>query len=402
MRRNIYRATLAAGMALMAGCATTPPLPHGGHAYTDTYEDRIAIYLANMGGFPYAPMEPVAGAPDYRPLDLSAAPEISAPAMAQARDYAVRSNATAYLVWHDGKIVSRYFGEGVDNATPLVSKSLSKPLAAIVVGRAMQLGYIDTLDRKIGTIIEELEGQPKGEITIRQMLDMRSGLLAQAWDTDPDSHWNKAYLSLHHGEYIINEYPLTDEPGSVYAYSNAVGDFIAIIVERATGRRWSEFLGSEVLAPLGAAGGEIWVNRTGGLAHSGCCMTMPAESYLRLGVLLAQDGVWDGQRLLPEGFVADMATGTQANPNYGLGLWLGQPYREYRSFAGPDATGAQTYQSEPFLDEGMFMFDGNQNQTVHISQAEQLVVLRMGPFSPEQLGWDNAFIPNALLRGIED
>ena len=95
-----------------------------------------------------------------------------------------------------------------------------------------------------------------------------------------------------------------------------------------------------------------------------------------------------------------MATGTPQNPNYGLGLWLGEPYREYRGFGRPDAPGPKIYQSAPFADAGMFMFDGNGSQTVHISQQHKLVVLRMGPNPPKEPGWDNAYMPNLLIGAL--
>jgi CubicO group peptidase (beta-lactamase class C family) len=386
----------------LAGCASPPVPPAGAQPFTQTYEDRLALFFANPGNFPYSPMEPVRASAQFAPLPAPAASgtAISPGALAAASAYAAASNATAFLVWHDGRIVAGEYGAGIGEDTPLVSKSLSKPLSAIVVGRALALGHIRSLDQKVGDILPELAGLPKGEILVRHLLDMRSGLLDQNFDTDPASHWNQAYLSLDHGSYILDHYPLIDPPGTRYAYSNAVGDFVALVVERATGQRWADFLGREVLAPLGAVGGEIWVNRPGGLAHSGCCMTMPAQSYLRLGILLAQDGVWDGRRLLPEGFVAEMATGTPQNPNYGLGLWLGEPYREYRGFGAPGAPGPQIYQSEPFLDPGLFLFDGNGSQTVHISPANRLVVLRMGPTPPAAMNWDNAFLANTLIRGM--
>jgi len=402
---NASSLAIAAGLAclgLTSGCSPAPIETAAGAPFTETYEQRLERYFANPGNYPYSPMEPVVGARAFTP-PAQAGPRaamLSAESLQAAQDYAIRSNATAFMVWHNGHIAAQHFGEGIGAATPLVSKSLSKPLSAIVIGRAIELGHIASLDQKIGTILPELAGKPKGEILVRHLLDMRSGLLDQNFDTDPASPWNMAYLSLDHGSYIIDHYPLIDEPGSRYAYSNAVGDFVALVVERATGRRWAEFLGTEVLAPIGAVGGEIWVNRPGGLAHSGCCMTMPAESYLRLGALLAQDGAWDGERLLPEGFVAEMATGTPQNPNYGLGVWLGEPYREHRGFGAVGAPGPQIFQSEPFLDPGLFLFDGNGSQTVHVSPANGLVVLRMGPNPPAELGWDNAYLANTLIRGL--
>ena len=54
----------------------------------------------------------------------------------------------------------------------------------------------------------------------------------------------------------------------------------------------------------------MWVGKPGGLAHAGCCATMPADTYLRFAMLLLDDGVWGGKRLLPKGYVAQMRKGT--------------------------------------------------------------------------------------------
>ncbi len=399
--QHVKSVLLLAGSALAASCAQQVAQPDMLDGYKQTYEERLQIYMTNPADYPYDPMEPVEGTDGFQPLPQASDPEIDDEAIEKAKEYAVGSQAAAYIAWHKGKVISSYYGNGIDASTPLVSKSLSKPLGSIVVGRAIELGYIDSLDQELGTIIKELEGKPKGKIKVRHLLDMRSGLLDQGFNNDPESPWNLAYLSLDHGTYIAEEYPMIDQPGTRYAYSNATGDFVALVVERASGRRWSEFLGNEILKPIGAAGGEIWVSKPGGLAHSGCCMYMPAESYLRLGILLAQDGTWDGRRLLPEGYVTEMGKGTEQNPNYGLGLWLGQPYQEYRGFGAPGAPGPKILQSEPFLAEDTVMFDGNNNQTVHISAKEQLVVLRMGPFPPQDFVWDNSYLPNALMRGLK-
>ncbi len=380
-----------AALALLTGSA---------NASAGTYEDRFAAFLRDPAHFAYAPMEPVAGAARYRPLPAATRPSLPREALGQAETYAAASRSSALLIWQGGKLqTARYFG-GTSAATPLVSKSLAKPLTAIVIGRAIALGRIKGLDQPIGEIITELNGQPKGAILVRHLLDMRSGLLDQGFSPDPDHPWNRAYLDPDHGNYIVRSYPLIDPPGSRYAYANAPSELIALLIERATGRRYAEFVGSEVLKPIGAAGGAVWINRPGGLAHSGCCMTLPAESWLRLGILLLNDGKAGGRRLLPRGYVRQMRTGTAQNPSYGLGLWLGQPYRQRRGFGAPDAPGPKVLHSAPYLDPDLFLFDGNSNQTVHISPRHQLIVLRMGETPPKEPEWDNAYLPNLLIGAM--
>jgi CubicO group peptidase (beta-lactamase class C family) len=285
--------------------------------------------------------------------------------------------------------------------TQLVSKSLSKPLTAIAVGRAIRLGFIRSLDQPIAEFLPELAGTQKGRILVRHLLDMRSGMLDQGFSPDPQHPLNRCYLDTDHGRCITQTYPMVAEPGTRYSYANAPSDLVALVLERATHQRFGDFVSREVLSPIGALGGEIWVDRPGGLAHSGCCTYLPAETWLRMAVLLLDDGTWQGRRLLPRGYVSEMRKGTEQNPNFGLSVWLGEPYRQRRGFGAPGTAGPQVLHSEPYLDPNMFLFDGNNNQTVHISPRHRLIVLRMGATPPASPEWDNAYLPNLLIRGLK-
>ncbi|PVX30675.1 serine hydrolase domain-containing protein [Sphingomonas pokkalii] len=364
------------------------------------YRERFAALMQNGGVIlNYTPMEPVAGAPAPRPLPVAATPSIAPQALDAAVDYAARMNSTALIVWRNGKIEREAYFKGQDRTSQLVSKSLSKPLAAIAVGRAIQLGKIRSLDQSVADFMPEWRGTPKAAITVRYLLDMRSGLLEQMASADPDHPINRAYISPQLAKALIS-YPLTHTPGTHYGYANAVADLVGLVIERATGERYVDFIGTRILAPIGAPGGRIWVDHPGGLAHAGCCMTLPAESYLRLAILLAEDGVAGGKRLLPRGYVSEMARGTAQNPHYGLSVWIAGPYVSRRGFANPAKPGPKVLHAAPYLDRDLFLFDGNSNQTVWISRRARTVVLRMGDNPPAQPEWNNSHLPNLLLGNI--
>ncbi|WP_186455532.1 serine hydrolase domain-containing protein [Nitrospirillum pindoramense] len=400
--------------SLLALSSLLLALPANAHAAEATdaaeavYRQRLSALMA--GAAPetiYQPLEAVPGAASPAALPraqtatrASAIAGIRIDALTAAEAYAAESKASAFLVWHQGRLAAERYFDGVTAQTPLPSKSLSKPLAAVAVGRALFLGYIRSLDQPVADFIPEWRGTAKAAILVRHLLDMRSGLLDQGVSANPDSPWNRAYLSPDHGRYIIDAYPLTDAPGSRFAYSNATADLVAVVLERATGRRYAEFLGHEVLAPIGSPGGAIWVSQPDGLAHSGCCVLLPAESWLRLARLLLDDGVVDGRRILPSFYVREMVTPTAQNPRYGLGVWVAGPYVERRGFGAPGTPGPSVRHGEPYLDRDLYLFDGNGNQTVHVSPAAGLIVLRLGPTPPKALDWDNARLPNLLLRGL--
>ncbi len=388
-------------IAVTAGCTAGSMSSGDAEAL---YMKRFEYYRTGAMSAIYDTMEPVTGASPAR--SLPAAPEtggaIDLRALAAARDYAGRNNSTAFLVWRGGRLEAEdYFG-ATTRETPLPSLSLAKPLAAIAIGRALTLGKIKSLDEPAADFITAWRGTPKAKILIRHILQMQSGLEPQDFNLDPASAMNRAYLSAFHGKVLIDEYRLTDEPGTRYAYSNATAELVAIIIERATGRRYAEFLSDEVLKPLGAPGGNIWIDRPNGLAHSGCCIFLPAETWLRFGILVAQDGVWEDRRLLGHDFVQAMIATTPQNPYAAMmGIYVAGAYTPRRGFSGPDQPGPKVLHSEPYLAADLVVFDGNADQVVYIVPSAGLVALRMGSPPPKSPEWDNSAIPNLLLRGID-
>lgn len=316
-------------------------------------------------------------------------------------DYAKKMKSSALIVVKNDEVVLEEYFDGTDATTPLNSKSLAKPLGVIAVGRAIASGKIASLDQPVSDFIEEWQGTPKAKITIRHLLGMRSGLQHQINDPSPDHVINRAYLHPRHDEVIINDYPQTDEPGARYDYSNANAELIAPLIERATGVPYPQWLSEEVIGKLGAEGGEIWLNREGGVAHAGCCAMLPARTFAKLGLLVLNDGVWGSEQLLPAGFVEEMKQPAPDNIHAGLGLYIGQPFKEYRGFHNPDRKGYPTFHSEPYSVDDVVLFDGNSNQVVYMSPSTDTLILRMGSTPPRETPWDNAFLPNLIFEALK-
>ena len=353
----------------------------------------------------YFDQEEMLGASDWKPFPLARPEErtISESALQDAETYAEANNSNAFIVWRNG-IIERetYFGDHT-RATPIISHSLAKQVTAIAIGRALLLGDIVSLDQPVADYVTEWREDPLREkILVRHLLDMRAGYLPQLPAIGPSDVISRTFLHPRHDEIIVAEYPVIDEPGTRYEYNNAASEMVAVLIERATGRRYAEFVGTEIWQKIGAMGGTVWVNRPSGMAHAGCCMMVPAENFLRLAILMLQDGVWDGQRLLPNGYVSEMITPTKENPHYGLSIWVAGQFVERRGFSNPDRPVPKVLHSEPYLAEDLYLFDGNANQVVYVVPSQNLVVLRTGlpPVRNENTEWDNTYLPNTLMRGI--
>jgi CubicO group peptidase (beta-lactamase class C family) len=275
---------------------------------------------------------------------------------------------------------------------------MAKPVATMAIGRALQLGHIRSVDQPVADYVREWRRDPqKRRISIRHLLEMRSGLLPQDFGADAPAVLDRAYLHPRHDSVLVHEYPLTDEPGARCEYSIPNSELIALDIERATGQRYANFIGEQLLMPIGAAGGTVRLDRDRGLAHSGCCLSLPAQSWMRLGLLLLEGGMHQGKRLLPADFVRDMKTGTAQNPHFGMGLWVAGPYLARRGYLRPGQPLGAVLHSEPYLDADISLFDGNGHQVMYLVPSQQMIILRMGEFPKTGLEWDNSYLPNLLI-----
>lgn len=376
--------------------------PEANQVYDARFERLLREARAGSGLAGYDPLIDLPGATVVQRLSRKTEGDswINDESRAWLDAFGDKTNSSAMFVWHEGEMIYENFFNGANAESLVISRSLSKPISIIAIGRAIQEGFIPSLDVPVDTYLHEWQGSDKSPMTLRHLLQMRSGLARQGNSLESDHYLNRAYLHPFHIEVILHEYPMTHEPGVRYDYSNANSELIAPIIERATGRRYEDWVSEAVLAPLGAAGGQIWVNRPGGTVHSGCCALLPAETFLRLSILIMGDGEWDGVRLLPEGFVQAITTPSHTNPHTGMGMYLAGPYIENRGAANPDVPFGHTLHSEPYLDRDLFLFDGNGHQVSYHIPRHNLIITRVGVRPPKGVIWDNTALPNYLLRQL--
>ncbi len=396
-----------AGLGLLALLLAAGALWLANRAYLDRY---LRMAVAQFRGESqradwYDPVDPVPGAP-FVPLPVATTPAIAPAFLAAARAYAEETRSEGFLVWQGGALQhASYFG-GHQPRDLLASKSMAKMVVGILIGRAVALGHIRSIDQPVADFITEWKGTDRDGPTIRHFLQNSSGISRFRYDDfAPWSLTMREYLSSHHEDILIHETRRDYEPGTEYDYSMITSDVLAIVIERATGRRYADFLGTELLKPIGAAGGTVYVNRPGGLAHAGCCLMLPAESFVRLGILLARDGVWESRRLLPEGWVAQTVTPSPANPHWGLHMWIGRPCVRRLRWFPERSQPVGVLHSECYLADDLFLFDGSGNQAMWIVPSRDLVVLRFGPPPTRRPGepgeFDNSRLPNTVMRGMD-
>ncbi len=337
------------------------------------------------------------------PLKRGKSVKLSSKVLDELVEYAKEAGSDSFIVYENGQIVSESYFDDINEQSFINSKSLAKPLGVVAVGRAIETGYIKSLDQSVADFIVEWQGTQKADITINHVLSMRTGLLPQGPAFKPDNVLNRAYLHPRHDEVIIHEYPLVSTPGERYDYSNANSELVSVIIERATGMAYQDWLVEQVFKPLSMAGGKIWINREGGVAHSGCCVGLPSESYLKLAVLILNKGQWDGKTYLSTDFMKQVTTPTAHNKFAGMGLYVGTHYKKFRGAANPDLDVLNgSFHSEPYVDKDLLLFDGNGSQVAYIMPSRDIILMRLGSTPPKDFKWDNAFMPNLVARSLQE
>ena len=371
---------------------------------------RYQLLMDHRGVLPQAGWEgsefPVKGG-EHRLFELVASSEqtISKAVLDEVSAYAEQRNSYSLLVWHNGALQFRQHYQDRDADTEIVGKSMAKMVLSLAIARAIKQGFIPSLDEPAASYLNEWQGTPKAKVTIRHMLHMTAGFEKYyTLDPSPFGKFMRSYIGGKNEQIMLNDYEVVNEPGSTYDYSQVTSDLLGLLLERATGKPYGEYLSESLIQPLGAQGGQVMMNRPNGLAHTGCCLLLPSESWLRFGILLANAGVVNGEQLFPQGWMQEYLAPSPANPAFGLHIWLAKPYFERRGWATPgEAKAYGVLHSEPYLADDLFLFDGNGHQVVYIVPSENLVIVRTGGRPRgEGIEWDNAYLPNTIIRAIRE
>ncbi|HWE99790.1 MAG TPA: serine hydrolase [Caulobacteraceae bacterium] len=267
----------------------------------------------------------------------------------------------AALAVHAGRIVLERYGEGQGPDVTCRSWSMAKSITQALVGIAVGDGLID-IHAPANVPAWRESGDPRGVITLDHLLRMSSGL---AWIEDyvPGSRSDVIEMLMGSGAADVAGFagamPLAHEPGSFFYYSSGTTNIVCGILARTLGLRGEAFeawMRERLFAPIGMTSPKPRFDAAGTFIGSSFCFCTPRD-FARFGLLYLRDGVWDGRRLLPEGWVDYARTPTFQQP-------------------GGDVDGA--YGAHWWLDSGSFAANGYEGQFIVCIPSRDLVVMRNG------------------------
>jgi CubicO group peptidase (beta-lactamase class C family) len=276
----------------------------------------------------------------------------------------------AFLVVHKGRIIAERYGEGADLNTQLESWSMGKSLTATLVGILAQQGHFGLDDPAPVPAWHEDPEDPRSKIRIRDLMQMSSGLRFTA-DAQPSYEWGRAipdhlfvYADAIDAFDLSITRPVEFPPQTVGRYRNSDPLTLGYIVRRTVEAEGETYLTWPQKALFDKIGIRRQVMETD--AYGNFLLTGhdygTARNWARLGMLYLQDGVWQGERLLPESwndFVGSVAP-AWPRPQYGGLFWV---------------NGAGAF---PALPATAYYMSGAGGQSTIIVPTHDLVIVRMG------------------------
>lgn len=230
----------------------------------------------------------------------------------------------AFLIIKDDQIWYEKYDDDYGPTSQTNSFSMAKSITSMLLGKAIEDGYINDLNQKVIDFYPDLNGEFAEELTVGDLASMSSGL---NWDENyysPFSMTAQAYYDDNIRDLILG-LEVTEAPNQSFKYLSGNTQLLGMVIEKAIDQPLSNYLSSSFWKPLGMEDNALWQldGLESGMEKTYCCISSNARDFSKIGMLYKNHGKWNGKQLLDSTFTA---ISTQPKfkdaPEYGYGFWL--------------------------------------------------------------------------------
>jgi CubicO group peptidase (beta-lactamase class C family) len=289
-------------------------------------------------------------------------------------DFMTHNRVVGLLVIKNNRIVTERYALGNTETSRWISFSVSKSIVSMLVGAAIQDGYIRSLDDKVTEYIPHLKDSSYAEASIRDILQMSSGTQWNEDYADPNSDVNNMPRDDLNILRFLGAKARVATPGEKFNYNTAETNLVGAIVRAAVGNNLSTYLTHKIWIPFGMESDASWMLYGPGSGEiGGCCMNAILRDYGRIGLFAMQEGILaDGTRILPEGWMQESTSPSRGHAGYGYLWWLKQ---------------------DSYAAQGVF------GQLIHIDPAQKLVIAVHSAW-PTAESRVNSIHSNAFVKAV--
>ena len=341
----------------------------------------------------YEPTETIVGSDGPEPPRVDPALEhLDVTALRAAAAYADTRDTTALIVARHGHIVFEQYWDDKRFDAIADLGDFNATLAALAVGLAMGDRKIGLVAEPVANYLEEFRNAEHGAITIADLLRSSSGLAPASGGFGP---WSKAARERFGTDTTAQclARKVVSAPGLTWQPQICDAQLLALVVERATRDRYAAYISEHLWKPIGAADAQFARENEAGEPRAACCLRARRGDWMRIAELLVSDGRFEGEQIVPPGWVREMLAPSKPNANFGYQVFIGQP------FAAELATAGAT---EPYAVDDLYLLKGAGKTRLWFVPSLKLSILRTGTNSEVDKDWDDARVPNLIIRGTQD
>lgn len=301
----------------------------------------------------------------------------------------VPKRTRAVIVLYDGRIVAERYAKGYSKDTRFLGWSMTKSVTSALVGILVRMGKLDIYEPAPVPEWQE-EGDPRGEITVNNLLHMSGGLqFKEEYEQNPDSDAGYMFFTKYDMAKFAAQKPLVAVPGEKWSYSSGTTMLLARIIRDTVGGSHRDYLAfprEELFNKLGMRSAIIETDPSGTMVGAGF-MYATARDWARFGMLYYNNGVWNGERILPEGWVEYTRTPTPSYNGYGAQFWLNNEGKD---------------QWMPNCPSDIYSAWGHEGQFVTIVPSRKTIVVRLGQTFDADENWDHDYFVSNILKAMPD
>ena len=298
-----------------------------------------------------------------------------------------RRKTRAVLVIYDGHLIAERYAQGFHPQMSLLGWSMSKSVTNALVAILVQAGKLDLYQP---AAVQEWQGaeDPRRNITLDQLLRMSSGLAFEENYAPLFDATEMLYGSYDFAAYAAAK-PLEVQPDSKWQYSSGTANIVARIVRETIQKEhrfYYDFMHESLFDKIGMHSVVLEPDSSGTFVGSSYIFATPRD-WAKFGLLYLQDGIWEGERLFPEGWVQYSTAPTPQAPlgEYGAHFWL--------NAGAPDRPQMRRWPNVP---RDAFAAEGFQEQKVVVVPSKKLVLVRFGA-TTHRTSWNtDRFIQDVL------
>jgi len=229
-------------------------------------------------------------------------------------DYLARNPATGLLIAQGDTILYEHYQYARTDRDTFLSQSMAKTLVGLMVGIALHEGAIRSLDQPAADYVPDLAGTEYGKTPIRALLHMASGVA-----------YNEDYELATADNRILNRMLFTPggppaaravarfntrevPPDTRFRYAGIETEVLGLVVSAAVKMPLAAYLQSRIWQPMGAEADAAWTLDANGQEVAPCCVSAVLRDWARVGLMLAHDGEWNGQRIVPADYLLAATT----------------------------------------------------------------------------------------------